>query len=315
MGGGENGSFLSALSYLTAPCIGLFFMISGALLLPVKVRTGTFLKRRFTKILIPTLAWSVFYIGCNTLFADDVTNIVRPVLSLPFSAQGSPVLWFMYTLMGLYLLAPVLSRWLNCASRKELHFYLGLWGISLCYPMVSLVADVNRGNTGVLYYFTGYAGYFVLGYYMRRYAGSLPFKLIIPALTIAIIVPASCKLMRWNVDFYEMFWYLSVFVAIQCVFWYRIIEWLTYRFPPKRTVRNFITRLSNLSFGIYLTHIFVMRHILWHCDFILSINSYILQTLATALLTFAASASFCFIVSFLPKAQYIIGYRRSELNG
>ena len=29
---GANGLFLSTLSYFTAPCIGLFFMVSGALL-------------------------------------------------------------------------------------------------------------------------------------------------------------------------------------------------------------------------------------------------------------------------------------------
>ena len=29
-----NGLLLSSLSYFTAPCIGLFFMVSGVLLLP-----------------------------------------------------------------------------------------------------------------------------------------------------------------------------------------------------------------------------------------------------------------------------------------
>lgn len=29
-----NGMILSSLSYFTAPCIGLFFMVSGALILP-----------------------------------------------------------------------------------------------------------------------------------------------------------------------------------------------------------------------------------------------------------------------------------------
>lgn len=29
-----NGMLLSSLSYFTAPCIGLFFMVSGALILP-----------------------------------------------------------------------------------------------------------------------------------------------------------------------------------------------------------------------------------------------------------------------------------------
>lgn len=62
-----TGLFLSALSYFTAPCIGLFFMVSGALLLPVRMNTSSFLKRRFSKVLIPTLVWSVFYISTQSL--------------------------------------------------------------------------------------------------------------------------------------------------------------------------------------------------------------------------------------------------------
>lgn len=45
-----NGLFLSTLSYLTAPCIGLFFMVSGALLLPV--RTG-FLEKEIRENIVP----------------------------------------------------------------------------------------------------------------------------------------------------------------------------------------------------------------------------------------------------------------------
>ena len=105
-----NGLFLSTLSYLTAPCIGLFFMVSGALLLPVRTGASIFLKRRFGKILFPTLFWSLFYLGCNTLMRDESIDWLRTLGSLPFSPQGNPVLWFMYTLMGLYLLAPVLSQ-------------------------------------------------------------------------------------------------------------------------------------------------------------------------------------------------------------
>lgn len=41
-----NGVFLVALSYFIAPCIGLFFMVSGALLLPVKEEYPTFLKKK-----------------------------------------------------------------------------------------------------------------------------------------------------------------------------------------------------------------------------------------------------------------------------
>lgn len=79
-----NGLFLSTLSYLTAPCIGLFFMVSGALLLPVRTGASIFLKRRFGKILFPTLFWSLFYLGCNTLMRDESIDWLRTLGSLPF---------------------------------------------------------------------------------------------------------------------------------------------------------------------------------------------------------------------------------------
>ena len=51
------GIVLCGISYLTAPGIGLFFMVSGALLLKRNVdnpfETRIFLQRRFIKILIP----------------------------------------------------------------------------------------------------------------------------------------------------------------------------------------------------------------------------------------------------------------------
>lgn len=43
-----NGFFLSALSYLSAPGVGLFFMISGALILPIHTDLKTFFRKRFT---------------------------------------------------------------------------------------------------------------------------------------------------------------------------------------------------------------------------------------------------------------------------
>lgn len=79
-----NGSFLGIISYATAPCICLFFMVSGALLLPVKGSTSSFLKRRLGKIIGPTLVWSLIYIGYNHYQGTDHSwgggNIVSTIL-------------------------------------------------------------------------------------------------------------------------------------------------------------------------------------------------------------------------------------------
>lgn len=161
-----DGVFLSSISYLTAPGIGLFFMVSGALLLPVKLDTRSFLWRRFVKIAIPTVIWTLFYL-CFNVWMKDGTITWREILSVPFSAQGNPVFWFIYILLGMYLLAPILSPWLAVANRKEIDFYLCFWAVSLCYPILRLFVDINLSNTGILYYFSGYVGYFLLGYYLR----------------------------------------------------------------------------------------------------------------------------------------------------
>ncbi len=305
-----NGLFLSTISYFTAPCIGLFFMVSGSLLLPIKTDAISFIKKRLCKVIAPTLFWSIFYIIANIIKGDEVP-LMKEWISILFSAQGNPVLWFMYTLIGLYLLAPILSRWLQAATQKELELYLGIWGISLCYPIMAPFLEINTGNTGILYYFTGYAGYFVLGYYLKQYPQRLSWKVLLPALLVSIVAPVWCKIMQWEVNFYEVFWYLSIFVVIQCICWYRFITQYM-REPKQEGIRKGITQISNLSFGIYLIHIFIMRYLLWEWSFIQSIDSYVLQTVVIGVLTFVLSTISCYLISLSPFAKYLIGYQTKK---
>ncbi len=304
---GVNSLFLLSNSYLTAPCIGLFFMVSGALLLPVKMPTKVFFRKRFLKVCIPVFVWSIFYL---LLFGDSTENFVQHVLSIPFSAQGTGVLWFMYALMGLYLFAPILSKWLEKSSKKELEFYLFLWSITLCYPLLKGYFDVNDSNTGPLYYFSGYAGYFLLGYYVNKFYQNIRIKYLLFPLLLSLAAPVVCKVMQWEVNFYEVFWYLSIFVAIQCVTWFVIIRKNLMGGGDK--LNKFMVKTSNLSFGIYLMHIFFMRSIIWKWDKILAIQNYILQTVIVFTLTLIFSFVACYLVSLLPFGDYIIGYKQKK---
>ena len=303
-----DGLFLSSISYLTAPGIGLFFMVSGTLLLPVKLDTRSFLWKRFVKIALPTMLWTLLYLCCNVWMKDG--NITwRNILSVPFSAQGNPVLWFIYTLLGLYLLAPILSRWLAVANRKELEFYLCLWAVTLCYPVLRLFLDINSSNTGVLYYFSGYVGYFLLGYYLKTYPERVSYRWLLPAFLLSMVIPAVCKWKNIEIDFYSMFWYLSVFVAIQCVFWWKLVGSLSFRWTSKME-RSVLSEVSKLTFGIYLVHIFIMRYLLWKWDFILGIHTYWVQTVTIIIFTFVGSLIITYLISLFPFAKYLIGYQR-----
>lgn len=303
-----NGIILSSISYFTAPGLCLFFVISGSLLLPIKTDTKTFLKKRLGKVIMPTLVFTILYISLN-YFINEKHDILRSVLSIPFSAQGHGVLWFMYTLIGLYLASPIISKWLDSATKAEIEFYLLLWIISLCYPILKLFVSINEGNTGILYYFSGYIGYFVLGYYLKKYPESITLKkLIIPDI-IAIIAPIVLKLMNIEIDFYAMFWYLSIFVALLCTTIYVLINKV--KIKSEKIICAF-QLISNLSFGIYLIHIAVMRFFIWELDFIININNYIIQWIIVVGLTFIISCSIAYIISLFPFGDYIIGYKRNR---
>ena len=132
-----NGQVLAADSLLTAPGIGLFIMVSGALLLPVTAPTKDFLRRRLLKVVIPTIIWTlIYYVAAPWTDTVNKGNGMLSFLSIVFSAQFNGVLWFMYMLVGLYLLAPILSSWLARAGKLEVLFYIGLWAITLCYPLL-----------------------------------------------------------------------------------------------------------------------------------------------------------------------------------
>lgn len=232
---------------------------------------------------------------------------------MPFSAQGHGILWFMYTLMGLYLLVPILSPWIRRASKHEIELYLVLWFVTLLYPYIGFLLQCNTGNTGVLYYFSGYVGYFLLGHYLSR--NMLPLKVLLPVSLFVLPLPLFNKLLGWGLDFYTVFCYLSAPVGILTASWFCCIK----RFFSTVGVRlssltKALTLVSNLSFGIYLVHIFVMRTLLWNWSFIYSIKNYYLQTSVIIVLTFMGSFVIAYLLSRLPLSQYIIGYtvRRKE---
>ena len=306
---GNPGFLLVPLSLLMAAGIGLFFMVSGALLLHIKTSMTSFLKRRLGKIVGPLLFWTLFYLGVSIITGEkSVSSLPYSLASIPFSTQGHGILWFMYTLAGLYLLAPIISPFLEKATKSELNFYLILWAIALCLPVFANWVDVDRGPTGILYYFSGYAGYFLLGYYMHTFKPRIPNWLI----PILYIIPVSCLLFfKLNYDreglLYDYFWYLSIFVVMMCVAWFDLVPKFVYRF---KLVENshILKRLSDSCFGIYLVHIFIMRYLLWNIDMITYSFGGVGQIIITWVLTFAISFAFTWAISYIPYSEYIIGY-------
>lgn len=310
---GTPGYIQAPLYYITASGLCLFFMVSGALLLPVKTDTFTFLKRRLGKVIGPLFFWTLFYIAINLLTEENTWNeTLHSIISIPFTRQGHGVLWFLYVLIGLYLLSPVISPMLQKASKKELQFYLLLWGISMCYPLLAPFVELTVNSYGILYYFSGFAGYFVLGYYLHIYNPPIGKCGIAALFVLPIFSFIACYGVGLNKMFHEAFWYEGIAVAVMCGAWFIGLRKLMENRTLSVGEGKILTALSNCTFGVYLMQVFIMRHILWQFDFVMHGLGYIGQILMTWMGTLILSFALTWAISYLPYSEYIIGFTNNK---
>ena len=176
------------------PAIPLFVMVTGALLLPVKENISTFYTKRLTRLVIPFIVWSVLYnlfpwitglLGLSPTIINDFFAWAKPdqsfsgalhnILMIPFNFSMLAVqMWYVYLLIGLYLYMPFFSAWVKQASVKEQKIFLTLWFISLFIPYLreyltkDLWGTCSWNEFGLLYYFAGFNGYLLLGYYIKN---------------------------------------------------------------------------------------------------------------------------------------------------
>lgn len=177
-------------------------------------------------------------------------------------------------LIGLYLIMPLISPWLERASRRELQSVLAIWGVTLLLPYVKMLAPAlgytgNYGNTGLygvcdwnefgtFHYVSGFAGYLVLAFYLVKFPPAWNWRR-----TLGICIPTFLagylatglgyvvmqKHFPGNYAYLEIVWYfagINVFMMTAPVF---ILVQKAAARP-----RAWLSRLAGATFGIYLCH-------------------------------------------------------------
>lgn len=168
-------------------CVPLFVVASSYLQFPLHYSAGEFFRRRAARILGPFIFWTVVY---ALIWGEPVHNFKDLLFNFNYSAGH---LWFVYMLVGLYLIMPLLSPWAEKVSRKELTVYLCICLATSLIPFVREVAEpgtaevfygtggipmpwksplwgeASWNNYGMLYYLSGFIGYMLLGLYLRRF--------------------------------------------------------------------------------------------------------------------------------------------------
>lgn len=152
--------------------VPLFVMLTGALLLqPSKTDEplGVFFKKRWNRIGIPLIFWAIiFYIWDFSVKGQTLT-----LTSLLQDALAGPYVhfWYVYLLVGLYLITPVVRVVVAHADWKIIRYFLVLWFVGT--GLVSLLALSSFSPQAVwfrdsVFILTGMIGYFILGAYWAK---------------------------------------------------------------------------------------------------------------------------------------------------
>lgn len=317
--GFENVSYsdkaiVSWINSLTPIEVPLFVMISGYLLLPMKTGASEFFRRRVVRVLLPFFVWCVIYALYYVVQrGDSWHDVVMNILHIPVNF-GTEIghMWFIYMITGLYILTPVISPWLNQCSKRQLQCYLLLWGFTNCLPYIHLAFPAVLGEcfwnpSPMLYYFTGFAGYYVLGFYIKRY-GALSFRNSFIVILIGYAITVSIFRYRMNivstVSDLELSWrFCSINISMMAFGVFSVIK--NIKWKKECLTAGIIKDLSAKSYAIYFVHLMVILFLYPVIDQI-SMPLYFKIPLITVC-SFLGSYLIISILYLIPKAGKWIG--------
>lgn len=193
-------------------CVPLFIVASSYLLFPLQQQSANeFFKRRAVRVLVPFLVWTLVY---ALVWGEPVQNFRDLIFNFCYACGH---LWFVYMLVGVYMLMPLLSPWAEKVSKRELQMYLGICLFTTLFPAlrdwlaggeVSVIygtsglprqaffplwGECSWNSYGTFYYFSGFLGYLLLGLYLRRFVGDLSWgKTLGIAIPCYLVGFASC---------------------------------------------------------------------------------------------------------------------------
>lgn len=281
--GAAYGAFLR-------PCVPLFVMITGALLLPVRGDTSTFYKKRIPRVFFPFLIWSVIFnlfpwitglLGLDPriildFFPYSGEEVMKQsfsvsmgyILQIPFNFSLLAVhMWYIYLLIGLYLYMPIFSAWVEKASEKAKMIFLLAWGVTLLIPYYNeFVAEYLWGTCswndfGMLYTFAGFNGYLLLGHYLKNLDWSVGKTLAIgiPMFVVGYAITFFgfryiTSLPEYTDSMMELFFtYCSINVVMMTIPVFMLAKKVTVR---SEAMQKVLANLTVCGFGIYMIHYF-----------------------------------------------------------
>lgn len=255
---------VEVLCYWAVP---VFFMLSGANLLNYREKydTKTFLKKRFSIIFVPFLAWSVIMLAFKCLtgqYSIAETGVKNTILNI-FNNKIENVYWFFDALFSVYLSMPLLSLLVN--NKKVMRYAVCIVFVLRSFmPYFKVWTGISIFSGLSLPVAGDYIIYVLLGYLLATDDIPKKWRAVIYSLGIfgavfryAATYYLDLKSGETNKTYFSYFGFFAVFLSVAVFVLFKYIPWDKF-FRSERS-HKIIAKISSCSFGIYLIHMIVLR--------------------------------------------------------
>lgn len=244
--------------FLSISCNPLFFMISGALLLPWREENvSVFVRKRLMKVVLPLLVYGGVYIFLLSASQASLQewSMVYILSMIRGSVRMAPHFWMVFELISMYILVLPLRGLLQHASEQTEKLLAMFILVLMTIYSISHYCYIELGFSTFL---NGWAGVFLLGYlmnrsWMRRYdrlwmiggIGGLA-----AGVSISMFTGSSSRYV-FGTSIFVLLIACGIYSAL-----FRLEKYL-------QRIKKFLLFVSKYSYSVLLIHWFVLYHILF----------------------------------------------------
>lgn len=253
-----------AVYFFSKWSVPIFIMCSGYFLLNDKkdLPYMEFIKKRLSKVLIPFLAASLLFTIHYQNMSGDVSakwaivGLVKNILGYPASAH----LWFIYPLIGIYLLTPLFKGIMDKLDGKIVIVIIGIcFMVKTVLPFTDIIAEWQTNYWRDIPIATNaFALYFILGGYLGRIELKKGYKLGLYALTAITLAVSFIAMFKIEFLYNRS---LEVLLDISSINNVLLSVSLFIAFKDMRinNIKNkfgkvILNTLSEINFGVFLFH-------------------------------------------------------------
>lgn len=244
--------------------VPVFFMLTGATLMDYREKydTKTFFKKRFSKTLIPFIAWSLIALVWKVA-TKQMEAPIRPrsLINLIINTQIIDVYWFFIPLFAVYLCIPVLSL-LRKNQQALLYMTFAAITFNVVLPFFASLVGINWNSSLSFSLLSGYLVYPVLGYLLSQNELGKKQRLLIYAggvigtcwryIATVFASDAAGELVRQGWGYVGLPCLLE---AVAVFVFFKHLKLRSLANSPR--AQSLVSKVASCSFGVYLLHMIV----------------------------------------------------------